>query len=494
MNKAKLTYLILDDATLLVTPSFPALEKALTYKIKSLEKPKDGPAWAEAAVVLRTAEAFKILNETPRVLQTMQGFLRRAVELLERAGMAYELVDRRLNMPEPDYGKLVGLRGTQKDMLMRLLRQDCSGCFCAPTRYGKTSVLINTMRAYPGVRTVVAIPGVDLLRQAYDDIKKSLPHREVKIRGGGSSVKYPSPDITVCSMDSLHKCEPEAVRLLLIDEPHAAVTEGRIGSVGKFNMARKIGYGATLDGRFDNRDLLIEGVIGPVLVNKTYTEAVAEGAICQIVVVVVRKKFFPFPVTRRDAAYRSLFYQSSSIRDTVVDICGRILPPDMQTLLFIDNEKQALHLQRGLEEIGGVIVMAKRMTNAERKEATRRMQDNETKRCIATSIYAQGVTFHELGCVINLEGGGGSISSIQKPGRLAEIRPGKKYGLMIDFLMDSGEAGKEFYRTSPDNAGCRHVENDCWNRIKTYQKKGYAVHIVDSVDEIAGVMNRYNAQ
>ena len=75
---------------------------------------------------------------------------------------------------------------------------------------------------------------------------------------------------------------PGSTELLLADEPHALVTSTRLGVIDGFLKARRYGYGATLKGRFDGRDKLITGIFGPVLAERTYLEAVEEGAICPL--------------------------------------------------------------------------------------------------------------------------------------------------------------------------------------------------------------------
>ena len=343
-----------------------------------------------------------------------------------------------------------------------------------------TTLLINTCRAFPGVPTVVATPGHDLVKQLRDDMVRQLPKRDIVLLGAGSSKKFPSEDITVCSMDSLHKCDHGRTRLLLIDEPHACVTDTRAPQIYKFNQARRLGFGATTTGRYDQRDIWIEALIGPLLVNRTYLEAVEEKAICPLVVYMLKIKFDPFFVCSRDKAYNDLLYRSPRIAELTARICRKLIPADWQTLVFIADELQA---EFYLKEVGeeGVIVMAKRMTTKERQKKMDEMQGNIIKRCLASKIYAQGVTFSDSRCLVNVEGGGGSISSVQKPGRLAEIRPGKSCGIIFDFLFEC---------SAPDDDRKKHG-NEWWNvvrdsrsRMDVYKAKGYEVHVLDTWAEL----------
>jgi hypothetical protein len=335
-----------------------------------------------------------------------------------------------------------------------------------------TTLIKNTLRAFPNVNTVVTAPGADLVKQLYEDLKESLPHREVKLIGAGST-QAPGDDINVASMDSLHKCDASACKLLLIDEPHACVTNSRLPELAKFDKARRFGYGATLKGRFDQRDILIEALIGPVLAERTFKEAVAEGAVCPLIVYMI---VVPLngQLDDRDRAYKSQLFQGERVAKAVKWICHELLPQEWQTLLFIKNEDQAEYY---LDWIGqdGTIAMAKRMTKKEREALMERMRGDEIKRCLASEIYAQGVTFNHVRALINLSGGGANTSTIQKPGRLAEVRPDKKCGVVFDFMFSMGQAR---------GAGAMALNRESMARVKTYMEKGYEIIIVDSYNEL----------
>lgn len=318
------------------------------------------------------------------------------------------------------------------------------------------------------------MPGTDLIKQAYEALCKGIIGREIALIGGGSRTKNQSPDITVCSIDSLDKCQATKTKLLLIDEPHAAVTDGRLPSIAAFTNARKIGYGATLNGRFDGRDRLLTGVIGPVLANRTFKEAVDEGAICPITcllfVMPEPKQFYG----SRDQAYRELLYQNPKIAAILERLSGHIIPQDWQAMGFIKNEKQADYMQQFMGT-DGVVAMAKKLPDKPRQALFARMASGEVKRCLASDIYSQGVTFSDLRVVMNLAGGGPYTNSIQKPGRLAEIRPNKKCGILVDFMFP--------FPSNPRN-NAQALAYDSRNRFELYKDRGYNVVFVQNLEQL----------
>ena len=349
--------------------------------------------------------------------------------------------------------------------------------------------MVNTLRAFPTLTTVVTAPGVDLVKQLYDDITgpRGLPKgsREVRCICSGRGKTPAGPGgITVCSADSLDKCDPVNTELLLADEPHALVTQDRLRRIDAFTRARRIGYGATLKGRFDGRDALIEGLFGPVLVERTYKEAVAEGAICPISIIFLKVEVPARFFRDRNQAYSSILFHNPDMMDLARRICYEVIPEDWQTMVFIKDENQAEMLLEEMND-GATIAMAKRMTAKERSEVDRLMKANVIKRCLCTKIYVQGVTFSDVRVLLNLEAGGNNTSAIQKPGRLAEIRPGKKCGIVIDIMFAKPEGAKATGKT-PWYALCI----DSINRKRAYEEKGYDIYEVDTINQLKETFDR----
>jgi superfamily II DNA or RNA helicase len=495
---SRFLHLVVDNTALMVVQPPPWLESALVITEKKVEMVYDKGAKRELKKLTRRKRPlYSVLREaSPRVIQTYQGLWKRVSILAAEHGMEAKIKDNRLPMPPhaawPQLHKTHGFRFSQKDLLCKFLLQNRSGLLGAPTRYGKSTLLVNTVRAYPGVTTVVTVPGEDLVKQLYKAVKEGNPRREVLLMGAGSSRKVMSDDVTVCSMDSLHKIDAGRVELLLVDEPHACVTDSRLADMVRFDKARILGFGATLKGRFDGRDALIEGLIGPVLAERTYLEAVAEGAICPLVVLFLRCEvnanqwFFS-----RDQAYNSLLFHSNPMAVATARICRDIVPDGWQTLVFIKNEKQALLY---LEKVGseGTIAMAKRMTKKEREALMARMQSGEVKRCLASEIYAQGVTFSDVRVLVNASAGGNNTSAIQKPGRLAEIRPGKPCGIVVDFLFAPvGMSEEQLEASRSADCPAKYLASDSQARMKAYSEKGYVVKVVGSLQELKTEFGRF---
>ena len=466
-----------------MTPSFPELEKHLTIREKAIECTAH-TKW-QTKMVYKKKPLFTVIAETPRTIRTYQGLWKSTGDWLRSKGYTVEFHDTRMPFDAPNFKLMRGFRFSQRELLTEFLNQRKSGLLVAPTRFGKIYLILNTLRAFPNVTSVVALPGVDLVKQTYEFLKEQLPDREVKMIGAGSRVKFPSEDINVASTDSLEKCDTGRTGLLLLDEPHTCVTDSRLPKIMAFDRARILGFTATPGGRFDGRDPYIIGAIGPVLAERTYLEAVAEGAICPLTVLFLEVKMdWTEQGSNRQRTYDRFLFKSPKIADITSRICHEILPDDWQTLIFIKHEEQAeLFLNRIGEE--GTIAMAKRMTAKERDATFKLMQSNTIKRCLATNIYATGVTFNNVCALINCEAGGDNTSAIQKPGRLAELRPDKKCGVIFDFMFDAaGLDTSNLDEYSTDEHYWKHLVRDSRARESAYRRKGYDVRIAKSFDEL----------
>jgi superfamily II DNA or RNA helicase len=403
---------------------------------------------------------------------THQGWWQMALEHCREKGYEAELKDLRIpdNIPPPDFSKMYGFRGSQRPFLEMALTQNRSGLIGAPTRWGKTALIKNTLRAYPTLPTAVVAPGKDLLRQLVQDVKDAVKDsgREVKLIGGGSTVKFQSPEVNVVSADSLDKIRWDDIRLGLFDETHALVTESRIDFFADMQQVRRIGFGATMDLRYDKRDSALLGLFGPPLANRTYLEGVREKMVEQIYVAMITRPLPDLPGRNRDQAYKALLWENEWMGRCCRWLAHELIPKNWQTLFFIKTEDQANYL---LDYIGRdtAVAMAKSLSTKARDALTEEIRRNRLKRVICSDIYVQGVTFHDLMCLVNAGGGGASTTTIQKPGRLAEIRPGKRGAILFDFLFScSGSAGP----------GVQQMVRDSNARMARYLQTGYIVKVL----------------
>ena len=479
-------YIVLrDDSAMTVKPATDEARKWLTLHYREMVK--------QGRFTKNVSRSEPMYREVDRdggvVLQSYQGLWRDFSEHFVKKGRRVQVVDLCMPAASPNIERAMhGLTLSQQGLMREALEKRMSGLIGAPTRYGKTYLIAGACRAFNGQQIVVVAPGIDLCRQLVKDLKKIMPDREVRGIFTGSGNRTQSKDITVCSVDSLDLCDAGSTDVMLIDEPHAMVSDGRLPRIHRFYRCRKIGFGATLDGRFDKKDRLITALIGPVLANKTYLEAVAEGSISPLKVVFIEVPFSRDTVpgnATRETTWKRLLTQSAKLAGIAKNLCDNCIPRDWQTMLFIADEKQADYMYVEAMDPTCSIAMAKKLKAGPRKEMTERIARNEVSRILASKIYVQGVTFPDLKVVINLASGGATTSAIQKPGRLLQMRPGKNYGVMIDFLFKCTDADQEDRRNPPYNA----LIGECHARRKAYEKIGYDIVVAKGVNHLKEIID-----
>lgn len=466
------------DANMLIVNSDKDLEKQLIVWKKELIMTPPGMvngkfSYGGGKTNRVKLDLFSVDSEaSPRIITTFSGFLDKVTSYLKGRNSKFHLCDNRkiFNINTEAYDNIKKYtRPQQFDIIKKFVDINKSGCISLPTRYGKTRIIAALTELYKGYRIVLTVPGVDLIRQLVSDINELIKDREISIIMGNKK-PIMSNDITVCSIDSLDKLNEDLVDIIICDEVHASVTDGRVPHITTMRNAKKIGVGATLKGRFDNMDILIEGVFGPTLVEKTFREAVDEGSICDIRVYMIRTKLDSGSFNTRNQAYKKCMYENIKFHNLINEITNNIIPDNWQTLLYISTSKQAESMLGGINNSD--VAMAKLFKND--KHRIRVFEDiklGKLNRVLCSKIYGQGTTFPDLRCIVNCEGGGGSISSVQKPGRLAQIREGKKRGYVFDFLFYSEEGNIDKNKSM--------LLVDSINRMKTYKEKGYDIVIID---------------
>ena len=456
---------------------------------------------------------FKLQNEMLYTLQTgagpdgtvartcftLPGFAKKCKDHLKMSGYEVEVVDRRTPMPPPDMAKaMTGLRDYQLELVYRMLMSG-GGVLSGATGLGKTHVIKALCNAYShealmqrGTPTiVVAVPDKDITQKNFDDLTKLLPDRNVGLIMSGRNKQ--SDDIQVITLDSLHKLEAEDVGVLIVDEMHAASSDTRSQELLRFTKARVWGVSATPDGRFDGKDVVAEGIFGPIVATFTYQDGVKAGCLVPVTVYWIDA---PEPnigldnylrYKTREQRYKWGVYNNRPLNDMVGRVFARI-PAELQALGMLQFTKHMEQVLRGCVNAGVSPLPAQAhagtdpaefpsaafwhvhaISPKERRDIYERMKSGEIRRAVSTHVYKQGVDFPDLRVVLNLGGGGSEIVSKQVPGRASRKVDGKGAAYIIEFrhhwdTVRSPKTGREI-------AG--PVFRDDTARMKIYRELGF---------------------
>ena len=484
-----MTTVTLGRGAILVADPPASLKETLTYWKRELTYDK-----------ARHVRAVKghyenLYSEAGNVLTTLPGFAHRVMEHLRRTGTKFKVEDRRLPLPEPDLEKACkGLRDYQLEPVLQMLMAG-GGILSAATGFGKTRISAAMISAYDpeqlklrGTPTVVfAAPDKDINRKNWEALSALLPDREVGLVMSGTR-KF-SDDVQVITLDSLHLVNPDEVGILIVDEVHTSASTTRFETLSRFTNAARWGVSATPSGRFDGGDMVIEGLFGPVVCQRTYQDAVKLGALVPIEVYWVKA---PSPSVgmayysrykTRDAKIRAAIINNPPYSKLVADLMLKI-PESRSVLCFTQWIAQMANVHEHCRDVEYVHAQTKEgvgtigpITPKQRKEIYSRMESGEIRKMLATHCWKQGVDFPTLDIVVNASGGGSDIVAKQIPGRASRRADGKDRAYVVDFIHE--------WDVDPDNPRKPGplLASDM-SRRRSYRELGFEQHVVDTLDEL----------
>lgn len=441
------------------------------------------------------------------VLVTMPGLAGRIKTFLTSKRIPFTMNDMRASFPEPDIrAAMQGMRRSQVECVYTALKSG-GGIVAAATGFGKSHVIGAIIRAYdPELlrarntpTCVVTAKDKDICVQNYNTMVGLFPDRDVGLLMSGKTKR--SDDIQVVTLDSLHKVNMAEVGILIVDEVHEAATASRSDQLAKAVNARRWGVSATPSGRFDNADLVTEGLVGPVIYKYTYADGVRDGVLVPIEVLWLQ---VPEPTTIRLAAYMQLKQRLAKYRHAAEQNPGqtaliqdiiRSTPESHQLLCIMQHTEQMNTLAGGLPDVTCVhavtntaSLVAKGNTNLHGVSVKRRKQiydevkAGEIRKIMSTYVYKQGVDFPELSVLVQAGGGGSAIASAQIPGRGSRPSEGKERAFLVDFWhpwdqyvndKDGGPALKDGPVLRDDKA-----------RRRVYKKLGFTQSPVSTVADL----------
>jgi superfamily II DNA or RNA helicase len=166
-------------------------------------------------------------------------------------------------------------RSYQSAAVAAWLRAGACGLVELPTGAGKTVVAFDAI-AQLGVRTLIVVPTIELLRQWRAEVIARLgaPESAVGIIGGGERRTGP---ITVITYDSaaLPRRRLAGYGLIVFDEAHHLPAASYRGIVAKAGAPWRLGLSATLR-RADGLHTDLEALVGPIVYTRSAEELSAQ--------------------------------------------------------------------------------------------------------------------------------------------------------------------------------------------------------------------------
>lgn len=334
-----------------------------------------------------------------------------------------------------------------------------------------------------------------MLHKNAAELQLLLPWRRVCVVDGGCPK---SDDIIVTTPESMHYVDPDTIGMIQYDEAHT-LSLARATTLLKARRAMRYGFSASCEGRFDGGDMVSEAVLGPIIYNRTYAEAVAEGAIVPIEVWWLEA---PCPEDEaqwqlggrsREASYRYGLWRNQELHKLLGGV-WRELPADAQALMIAQSLEHVSsllpHLTTDTVQVHGQVGAVKEgryksryaniqpVSAKERKRIYHGIANNEIKRVISTGIYRQGVSFNNVAAVVNVSGMGSKIIAQQLPGRACRNAKNKDIGVLIDLWFPWDLEPYTNKKTGVESLRPGHLQRDSLSRQKVYASLGFEqVHL-----------------
>jgi len=431
---------------------------------------------------------------------TLPGFFSAIVGLIHRYHDTYGVEDLRTPLPPTDWNRIrqFKLRDYQVPLVAELIlkgEQD-SGVINAAGGIGKTHLAAVTYAAWNQLNTVLAIPLKEVVRQTYQKFKTFFPEKHVGIVGDGMNDL--SNDITITTFKSLKNCALEKCQLLLVDEMQSCGSPTFRNCMEQVKPIRMFGYSATTDGLFNNSDKLLIGLFGEDLIYFPYTEAEGVDAVVPGVVYMFNMpKDFTIPEYSTIENKLKHGIKSCEVRHEMLGEVCKHIPPDWQTIIFVDHVKdhliplykylptstKYLHRESSKKSVGSFA-----LTDKEQKNISEGFARNEFQYLMATDAFRAGVDIPNCRVVIQASGGSSKVEVLQEALRGSRILPAEtreKYNLtekthfiLVDF-MDNHDSV---------------LHGMAKKRTQYYKEQGWHVHVVDSITQVDWYQKNLNTQ
>jgi superfamily II DNA or RNA helicase len=353
------------------------------------------------------------------------------------------------------------------------------------TGLGKSRVIRNLCRYY-GLKTVVMAPSRSIARQLYNDLSYHLGGKYVGLYGDGS--KKSNKLITVGLFQSLGNIEPGSqawndlsqTEVFICDESHLtpAVTLTNVCE----NLCGDAPYRFFFSGtqmRNDGADLLLEGIIGPVVYNMDVRRGVDEGFLSKPNFYVVEMDSPSVYMSQNpDAMLDKHFYQNPAMYAKAADIANKAVSLlGHQVLILIKEVTQFQYLYPHLRHVTGFAHGGVTKTNkasvptqyhdSDPEALVEELNAGRLPILVGTSCISIGTDIRTPKTLINLQGGTSEVQIRQAIGRGTRKTESKSEFNYFDFSIRVRARDPNFEAISERHASIRYnIYRDVYDNVK----------------------------
>jgi superfamily II DNA or RNA helicase len=405
------------------------------------------------------------------VLQTSAGMYARVSTALDGMGVAHEYVDERERpggakyVPPPfNFANLatvpnLALRYRQDELLALIFSLRTPGTINVTTGYGKSFLTKLIKIISPTARIALVLKRGVLVQRAYEELSLTFGPSVCKVQACSPSV---NATLFVVSADSFHRLDPLNLDYILFDEVHMAAADNiAMKLMARPTNAQFIGFSATAHDRADGRNMRVEYMFGPIVMDIGHEEAEAAGIVASVEVYfepVPPTLTFPRKLPENKMKRERICYQVHRHRNQLVAAAVRKhlaeMGEDTQVIVSTTRTEHAYYLGQLLPEfrvVHGVMSEKIRIrlvvdkvippdfvppTKLSVDAARRDFESGKLRRVIATDVFREGVDSTDCRLLVRADGASGNVVAGQQWGgrtaRMKTVGEGK-ISRIVDF-------------------------------------------------------------
>lgn len=435
---------------------FDRFKKFLSFKIVGVEYTKaykDGN-WDGITYMINAKKEFPI------------GLLERTKNWLKINQIDYSLIDNRSEIKKANsldiFNRLNELEMPPRDYQLRaseIVDRSNVGIIRAATGAGKT-LIAALIAAKLNKPTIIYVIGLDLLNQFHELFSKVFDEEIGYIGNGicniqriniasvwtiGKALDIQLDDLTFDDEIDEEKFQEsnkykiisllKETKVHLLDECHVA-TATTIRSIHKVIEPEYL-YG--LSGtpfREDNSDMLVEGILGPKLIDISASELIAKGVLAQPII-----KFIEVPKEKISGPYQTIYknfiIENHARNGLILENTSKLIEKGYKILVLFKNIKHGKILANIFKDNNIKFKMLSGNDSLEKRDEVKKaIYAGEIDVILASTIFDIGVDIKCLSALILAGGGKSYVKALQRIGRVIRSYPGKKFAAIIDFYDD----------------------------------------------------------
>lgn len=373
---------------------------------------------------------------------------------------------------------------------------------------GKTEMMIGVSKYLldnSDMNILLCVPTTNLLYQTYERMmKRGISESDISLLGDGNTIN-PSRRILISTVQSAYQRLDNYedymnwlsnVNCLMMDEAHHSKCRTWSTLIDRVAPDYLLGFSAEPFHRDKNHivsDLILRGLIGPVIHRVTIDYLVAHGYLSKPYVLAVDSKYSGslYKVIDWKIVNKSGIVQNTLRNNLIRDISSILVDEGKKPLILVQQIAHGQHIAKIISEMGyNVIMMTGGMSVSvfcagniidrytdDDNQVIRDFNEGKIDVLIGTSTLDEGVDIPSLSAVILAGGGKSRLKTLQRIGRGLRPKAGDNTTVIIDF------------RDNFNVVTISHFKQ----RKSSYDELGMPVYYISDISVIKSVINDFSA-